>query len=67
MAPKLAQSISFFLCEHCHSVHIGLWRNGKMYAEAIPTDIDGVAADLAATIEESRRRQRGAPLAHKPH
>lgn len=66
MKTKMAQSISFFLCEHCASVHIGLWRNGKMFAEAIPTDIDGVAADLNTVIEESHRRQRGAP-GHKPH
>jgi hypothetical protein len=36
-------------------------RNGKMFAEAIPVDIDAVAESLAETITESRRRQAGAP------
>lgn len=59
--PKMAQSIGVFLCEQCASVHIGFWRNGKMYAEAIPDNIEAVAAELNAAIEESRRRQRGLP------
>ena len=61
MKPKMAQSINFFLCEHCASVHIGFWRNGRMFAEAIPDDIEGVAAALTETIAESRRLRSPAP------
>ena len=56
----MAQQISFFLCDHCAAVHIGMYRNGRMFAEAIPEDIEAVAADLRATIAASRER-RAAP------
>lgn len=57
MKPKIAQSINFFLCEHCSAVHIGMWRNGRMFAEAIPDDPDSVAAALIEAIAESRLRK----------
>lgn len=57
MKVKMAQSISIFLCEHCASVHIGFYRNGHLFAEAIPSDIDTLAQELAAQIAESKARQ----------
>lgn len=57
MKTKRAETLSFFLCENCSAVHIGMWRNGQMFAEAIPYDADAVLADLQATIAESRARQ----------
>ena len=62
MKPKKAQSIQFFLCDTCAAVHIGLWRNGQMFAEAIPADIDAVATELQAAIDDSRRRRKAAAL-----
>lgn len=61
MKSQMAQSISIFLCEHCASVHISFERNGRMYAEAIPDDIEALAAELNKTITESRARKLGAP------
>jgi len=52
--PKMAQIISAYVCEHCSSVHIGLFRNGRLFAEAIPHDPQAFAADLAKAIAESR-------------
>jgi hypothetical protein len=63
---KMAQRIGLFLCEHCASVHIGFWRNGQMFAEATPNDIEAVAADLVATIAESRALQ-GVPTSESKH
>ncbi|RUV17885.1 MULTISPECIES: hypothetical protein [unclassified Mesorhizobium] len=57
MKVKRAETIAFFLCDECSAVHIGLWRNGQMFAEAIPLDPDAVVADLQATIAESKARQ----------
>lgn len=57
MKVKMVQSMSFFLCENCSAVHIGLWRNGQMFAEAIPMDPDAVVAELQAAIAESKARQ----------
>lgn len=65
MKPKMAQRISFYLCDHCAAVHIAFWRNGKVFAEAIPDDIGAVAEDLDETIVESVERQMGAsPAKH---
>lgn len=57
MKVKRAETMAFFLCEDCASVHIGLWRNGQMFAEAIPYDAEAVLSDLQATIAESKARQ----------
>lgn len=54
MKVKKAEGLCFFLCENCAAVHIGFWRGGKMFAEAIPDDIDGVAVALNKAIAESR-------------
>ncbi|MGS1095828.1 hypothetical protein ACVCNR_14720 [Aquamicrobium terrae] len=65
MKPKMAQRISFYLCDHCAAVHIAFWRNGKIFAEAIPDDITAVAQDLDNTIVESIDRRLGpSPAAH---
>lgn len=62
---KMAQRLSFYLCEHCASVHIAFWRNGEIFAEAIPDDIAAVAEDLDRAIVESVERQMGAsPAKH---
>jgi hypothetical protein len=58
--PTMAHSIDFFLCEDCAAVHIGMWRNGRMFAEAIPLDIEAVAAALAKAIADSRTRKQKA-------
>lgn len=52
-----AQQVGFFLCEKCSSVHIGMWRNGEMFAEAIPDDIIAVAMALNETIIASAARK----------
>lgn len=65
MKPKMAQHISFYLCEHCASVHIAFHRNGKIFAEAIPDDIAAVAEDLDRAIVESVERRMGA--SHAKH
>jgi len=57
MAVKMVESISIFLCENCSSVHIGLWRHGRMFAEAIPVDIDTLVDELNAAVAESKARQ----------
>lgn len=54
MKIKRAQSISCFICPDCTAVHIGFFRDGKMFAEAIPNDIDAVAADFTDKIKEAR-------------
>lgn len=68
MKSKMAHMMAVFLCDHCSAVHVGMWRNGEMFAEAIPMDPDAFAADLLATIAESKARSAGgaAPvIAHK--
>lgn len=65
MKVKMAQSINVFMCEHCAAVHIGLYRNGKMFAEAIPLDASAFAKDLAEAIAESEALQAGAPSARR--
>ncbi|TGT72959.1 hypothetical protein EN802_13870 [bacterium M00.F.Ca.ET.159.01.1.1] len=57
MKAKMAQSIAIYLCENCASVYIGFYRNGQLFAEAIPNDIDTLAQELAAQIAESKARQ----------
>ncbi|MGX9145875.1 hypothetical protein [Mesorhizobium sp. 128a] len=68
MKVKMAQSIAIYLCENCASVHIGFYRNGQLFAEAIPNDIETLASELAAQIAESKARQgiRSTPgITHK--
>ncbi|MEO3386052.1 hypothetical protein [Mesorhizobium sp. CAU 1741] len=65
MKVKMAESINVFLCDHCAAVHIGMWRNGKMFAEAIPNDAEAVARDLLRTIAESKTLQAASPVGRK--
>lgn len=65
MKVKMAQEIRFYLCDECASVHIGLFRNGQLYAEAIPVNPDMVLEDLRLTIAESRLRN--APTSGSAH
>lgn len=57
MKVKMAEHIEIYLCEHCAAVHIGMFRNGKLFAEAIPIDAESVLENLKTTIAESERRQ----------
>ena len=62
----MAHRISVFNCEFCSSVHIALWRNGKMIAEAIPASVvtaELFRNDLDEAIAEQRRRE-GLPHVH---
>lgn len=63
---KLADSIGFYLCDHCSAVHIALLRNGKQFAEATPLDIEDVLSELKAVIAESKQRQASmaSPVRH---
>jgi hypothetical protein len=54
-----AEKIEVFLCDQCAAVHIGLWRDGTMFAEAIPFDPKTFAGALAEAIAESEARQAG--------
>jgi glutaredoxin len=61
----MAHTIQAFTCPHCAAVHIGMFRNGKMFAEAIPVEIEGFAKSLAEKIAESRERQAApSPASH---
>lgn len=64
MKVKMAQNIEIYLCEHCASVHIGLFREGKLFAEAIPIDATEVLNDLKEAIAESSLRQSGTSIKH---
>lgn len=57
MAIKRAEEIRIFLCEHCASVHIGLFRGGKLFAEAIPNDPEEVLGEMRLAVVESKVRQ----------
>lgn len=63
MNVTMAQQIRVYLCEHCASVHIGLFRNGELFAEAIPNDAEEVLAEMVAAVVESK--ERGAPAGKK--
>lgn len=65
MKIRMAEQITVFLCEHCDAVHIAMWRNGKIFAQAIPMDAAAVAGDLNAAIAESLARQAGLPTGRK--
>lgn len=60
MKVKMAQTIQVYLCDECASVHIGMFRGGKLFAEAIPFDPKAFAADLQIAIAESDALQAGA-------
>jgi len=57
MAVKRAEEISIFLCEHCASVHIGLFRNGKLFAEAIPNEPEEILDEMRLAIVASKVRK----------
>ncbi|MHB2265005.1 hypothetical protein [Aliihoeflea sp. PC F10.4] len=65
MKIKMAHGINVFMCDKCAAVHIGLWRNGKMFAEAIPFDPKVFAQDLNEAIAESEALQSGQPTGSK--
>jgi hypothetical protein len=65
MTVKRAEQIEIFLCDHCAAVHIGLFCDGEMFAEAIPTDPIPLLENLAEMIDESDRRQ-GEANDHSP-
>jgi hypothetical protein len=50
----MAQRISVANCECCGGVHVELWRNGKLFAVAIPASVEAataLAADLQAAVK----------------
>lgn len=61
---RMAETLTVFLCDHCAAVHIGFWRKGEMFAEAIPDDIEAVARRLEEAVEESRQRRRAGSAAN---
>lgn len=65
MNPKMAHTIQVFLCDECSAVHIGMFRNGKLIAEAIPFDPKAFARDLNAAISESDAMQADASSGSK--
>lgn len=54
MKVKMAQQMQFYLCGDCSAVHVAFYRNGKIFAEAIPNNPEEMLAELAACIEESK-------------
>lgn len=60
----MAQQLKIYLCEHCAAVHIGFFRNGEMFAEAIPNDADEVLHEMMIAVAESRQRQTPAGSRH---
>lgn len=65
MKIKMAHSINVFLCDTCSAVHIGMWRNGKLFAEAIPFDPKTFASDFNEAIAESEAMQAAIPHERK--
>lgn len=63
MKVTMAQQIRIYLCEHCSSVHIGFFRNGELFAEAIPNDAELVLDEMVAAVIVSR--ERAAPKGHR--
>lgn len=57
MKVRMAETIQVYLCEDCASVHIGMFRKGELFAEAIPFDANALARELLAAIAESEARQ----------
>jgi hypothetical protein len=61
---KRAHHIEIYLCEHCASVHIGLFRDGELFAEAIPNEPALVLDDLTKAVAKSAQRQGTGGLKH---
>lgn len=65
MKIKMADRIQVFLCDEYSAVHIGMFRKGKLFAEAIPFDVKAFAHDLNEAIAESEAHQAGQPIGSK--
>lgn len=68
MKPKMAHKISAEICSNpnCGCVHIALWRDGKIFAEAVPVTLetaDLLAKDILEAAAEIRAR-KGKPHVH---
>lgn len=61
---KMAQHMEIYLCEHCAAVHIGFFRDGKLFAEAIPNYPELMLVELQQAIAESQRRQGSNGVKH---
>ncbi|MDB5522810.1 MAG: hypothetical protein JWM58_573 [Rhizobium sp.] len=61
---KMAEQIEFYLCDHCAAVHIGFYRQGKLFAEAIPDDPGLMLKEMTDAITKSKQRQSGAGSKH---
>lgn len=63
---KMAQRISVSNCECCGGVHVELWRDGKIFAVAIPSTLEtavSLAADLNNAVDVMRLAE-GKPHVH---
>lgn len=60
----LAQRIGVANCECCGGVHVELWRNGRVFAVAIPVTAE-VAADFSAKLPAAVKVMQDA--GGKPH
>lgn len=66
MKKKMAQAISVYLCEHCASIHIGMYRGGELFAEAIPDNPGELLNEMRLALAESQLRQ-GKPVSSGCH
>lgn len=61
---KFADQIEVSLCDDCAAVNIELWRDGRVFAVAVPVDPSEFARDLAEAIALSTARQGGGRPGH---
>lgn len=59
MKPKMAQHINVSTCDdpECGCVHVNLWRDGKIFAQAVPAALETAEA-LAKKILEAAAELR---------
>lgn len=62
----MAHRISVENCECCGGVHIQLWRNGQMFAVAIPSDA-GIAEQLSTDLQGAVKVMRAAEGKSRVH
>lgn len=64
--PVMAQAISVANCECCGGVHIQLFRNGKLFAVAIPHTVETVDRLMLDLVQAAAimRKAGGKPHVH---
>lgn len=60
----MAHRISVANCDCCGGLHVELWRDGKVFAVAIPSTVE-IAESLAADLDKAVKVMREAE--GKPH